>query len=756
MINKQNLPPPPRPDEIELKLLADTIKANVDQIETARKGRIELIQRIRAMHRDDYSHRAQDPESIWALSNIGVPLIKGVATSYAAKIEDELVSAEKFFQVRPQNPEDKEASEKWGKYWQWEILEQIKFRESASEAINVATSEGTAILKRGWLTKRSYYPVNFQQVHDENGKPISTPEGDPVGPEHRLMKVDHPNPVLSSFGLGSRLFYDFNGTPGPEVLPTHEAKEVKSTAHVTHYDNAEFRYIPFEDFYCSLSVASIDKSPLVGHAYDILVHELWDKVKISLDGDLSEAAFKNSGWDIENLQKIAKAADAPSTGEEDNTAHANAPIKSLGEAFSALTQSLKQEDFYKKLQLMECYLKYDINNDGILEDIIVLWDRTSNLVLWVDYHVNVYVDCKLPFDPIGFIRIPGRWFCMGPYEYLQVASEFVDKVFNRMNYRSSMSANPMSWVKKDLWIKAPETWGPGEKCELKGSATAEQGAGFIQMPIAEQVEWQHFQFFISLIQLVTGISSAAQGDVSSLPQNGTATGITSIVQEGNKLYRMYIRGMQSDFQNVLSGGVRLIQQNLNQTRVFRFSKGLEELASSIEPEDIQSLEFDVQVVLSKTGMEQKMQGLQGSLQIVQQYVQMTPQYQIRMRPIFIQLLTTMGIVEAESILPTNEELLQDQNNDSVLQQAAQKLNEAILKIQGANLDAQGTVIADLTGILPMLQQVMQQPPAAPEQPAAPGAPQAPRPMEPMRDLPGDAESMPANPHADAIAEKLAQ
>jgi len=713
---KMKLAAPPVLDTFRLERLATIIDERMKAIEAGRRDRVKRVQEIRKEHMDDFSHRAK-AGSIYQLSNIGVPLVKGVATSYASKVEDELLANDQPFIAKAQDVDDKEAADQFTKYWLWEIMEQMNFRQSGSETLWVTCTEGTAIKKRSWAVERSYFTRIETQLHGPDG-PVMGQDGQPVQEGHPevILKA---SPLTMGLGRDRRYlkFLDPEGVEmmGPEITPNHEYVDVPIKDSITHYDNAKSELIPFEDFWCDMTVSEIKKSPVVAHVFDQKLHEIMEKVMQSMDGDLSEEAFKNSRWVLENLQKLKGLPDATSkTENEGDKANKSAPKTYLGESASSIMGVDTQDQLFKTLQFAECYLKYDIDGDGIVEEIIVLMERSTKLIVWYELLVNVYADCKLPFEVHGFFQNPGRWWSYGPYDYLKMAQDFVDKVFNRVNYRSSMSANPLAWVKQGNFIKPPpRDIKPGDQTLLKESANAADSFGYYVMPQMEAFEWQIFQFFVSLIQLITGISNAAQGDVSSLPSTATATGTKSIIEEGNKLYRMFIRRCQGSFEREISGNVRLIQQNVEQVRVFRYNKGLHEVVARVNPEDIRELDFDVKIVLSKYGQQQRAQAIQGALQIVQTWIGTPPEYQVRLRDLFIQLLNSIGIIEADSILPSMEELQANQNQDALLAEVAGKIQAAAQQIQGGGMDKtpEKSVVNELMMLVGTIQEIIQQAPA---------------------------------------------
>jgi hypothetical protein len=702
-----------------LQRLSNDIEQAIKSVEEGRRGVVDRIKKFRAFHQGDYSERTQGPDAgIFKLSNVAVPLAKGIATAFSAKVEDELVGGDSPLCVQPENAEDRKEADEFERYWKWELFGDIKFGESTSEGLAVVPVEGTAIKKRRWRTRKTYFPRRESRLH-LGAEQVNLPDGTPII-EGRVQMVErrHSNPLLATVGMKERMIQLPDGTFGPSLKGDMEFRDVTVKDSVTHYDNAESVLIPFEDFLADVTAASLDDLDFKGHQYSIPMHELLDLVR--QDMEQAEEIGEESGWVLDHLFQVKNSAgDTPSQeGTGTDSAQKTAPLFRLGESASNFWSRMgggmdnNSQNPYRRLQLVECYMRWDADGDGWPEDIIVIWDRKLKLVLWCDWLVNHFEDCKDPFTAHAFIRIPGRWRGMGVYEYLDEEITYIDKVFSRMNWRTAMSANPMTWQVDQNFVVPPKQWGPGERVKLQQNAVASQSLGFWVMPQQEEMEWKFFQFFLQLVQLCTGMTNASQGDASSLPSSATATGVATIVEEGNKLYRMFIRRLKLSLEDEVGGLVRLIQQNVKKERVFRYRKGLEYVIARMSPEKIREMKFDVRVVLSKMSSLRRVADTKSAIDVVNSFMALQPEMMIRLRPMFVQLLVSHNIVDAEDILPSDEELKNEQQRDAMLQQAAEKIVASAQQVAGAQIAPEKQISQDLMGVAQMLLQIAARPPEA--------------------------------------------
>lgn len=368
-----------------------------------------------------------------------------------------------------------------------------------------------------------------------------------------------------------------------------------------------------------------------------------------------------------------------------------------------------------------------------------LYEKTNRLVVWCDFLINQYADCRRPFTVHVLIPVPNRWYGIGPYEFMDASQEFLDRCFNRMNHRNAMSANPGGWIDPSVFDVIPEVDGPGENWIVKAGMDGARGRGFYVMPQMERGEQYFIDLFMSLMRLVSGVTNPAAGEISNLPSQQTAHGTEAIIQEGNMHFNMLMQGPADSMSEETAGIIRLRQQNFDEDRVFRFDQGAVKVIQTVTKQDIQDLKFDVRIRVDRNAVQVRADLAKAGMQIVQAYVALPAPYQIRMRNLFIMALKAVGIEEAEDVLPTKEELEKDQNNDATLSQAASKIGENVTRLRAMGKNPLSSIADALLGIVPMLQQVMVQPPQAPTQkpeggeegplgfPAPAGGPTAPPP-----------------------------
>jgi hypothetical protein len=88
----------------------------------------------------------------------------------------------------------------------------------------------------------------------------------------------------------------------------------------------------------------------------------------------------------------------------------------------------------------DCYMRADVDGDGIEEEVWLIIDRKAKKVIWYDY-LGAHLK-KRPFEVIvGIEKVPNRWYGVGVFEMLDHKQTYIDTQFNRVNFKSSKNSS---------------------------------------------------------------------------------------------------------------------------------------------------------------------------------------------------------------------------------------------------------------------------------------------------------------------------
>lgn len=173
---------------------------------------------------------------------------------------------------------------------------------------------------------------------------------------------------------------------------------------------------------CVKSVAPEDFL-VPGDATDDLQRARWCAMWLWLSQTELDEQASNAGWDIEGA----------------NPAHQISTVRRQRELLGSIRGDVSRTGKFYEIVMVWC--SYDINNDGICEDLLVAFDRTSRGVLYVDY--NPYD--RRPFRAMRFMRRGHMFYGIGIMDMTRANQEIGTDI---MNYwlTNAYLANVRMWI----------------------------------------------------------------------------------------------------------------------------------------------------------------------------------------------------------------------------------------------------------------------------------------------------------------------
>jgi len=208
----------------------------------------------------------------------------------------------------------------------------------------------------------------------------------------------------------------------------------------------------------------------------------------------------------------------------------------------------KLNPFYQKILISEWHGKYDVNDDGYDEEIVVFIGQTgfqgivntsdaiknSKLLGWM---ITPYP--QRPFFHYQIIPMDNSFYGKGVPEFLIGIRNLVDAVFNQMIDRGSIANHPPTIVPPDH-DPDENPFGPGVQWVSDNPGVYR----VLELPKSEQLEFTKMEFLLALVQKLFGVTDYSLGQQSVISNNRTASGIMTIVGEGNIKFDDMIRALQ--------------------------------------------------------------------------------------------------------------------------------------------------------------------------------------------------------------------
>lgn len=208
----------------------------------------------------------------------------------------------------------------------------------------------------------------------------------------------------------------------------------------------------------------------------------------------------------------------------------------------------------EKILIYEWYGRYDINGDDKDEELVVFVSPKYKILLgWMLSPFAVR-----PFFHYQIIPMEGRPFGKGVPEFLIGMRDMIDATFNQMIDRGSINNNPPIIVPPEHEDEL-NPFGPGVKWKSENPAAYRA----LELPKSEQIEFAKMQFLLGMVQKLFGVMDYAVAETGGLAGNRTATGIMTVVGEGNIKFDDMIRALQDTNEDLYEFIVMLNSDNLD-------------------------------------------------------------------------------------------------------------------------------------------------------------------------------------------------
>ena len=269
------------------------------------------------------------------------------------------------------------------------------------------------------------------------------------------------------------------------------------------------------------------------------------------------------------------------------------------------------EDAKKEFLLYECYVKTDINNDGILEDLIVtIVDDTI-----VRLEENTMG--RHPFFVISPIRDTLRLFPRrGIADLVGELQDLNTAFLKQIIYNIAVNNNKQAFINIDMLLD-PNEFIDGRKA-VRVSGNPKDAVYWTPIEQLQPQVFQFLEYMNTMKENRTGITRYNQGmDASSL--NKTATGITQIMNASNQRLELIARifaetGVKQLFRHM----IKMNQMFITEQTFIRIT----DKPKPIYPEDLEgTIDITVNVGVVAGSKQQQAQAMQLLLSMYPQLLQ---------------------------------------------------------------------------------------------------------------------------------------
>jgi len=390
------------------------------------------------------------------------------------------------------------------------------------------------------------------------------------------------------------------------------------------YNNPTWINIPVEDVIVSSRARSIEDAKFVAHRFRSTLDELRKKQRSGI--------YQNVGL-----------IEAGETGEFIDGQRLS-DVQTSQEGAGSDT-SLSQDDLSGDVECIEWHGKYDIDNDGYLEDVIVTYVRESKTIL--SAIESPYLHGKKPFASITPFPMPGRLYAPGIPELIHDLQYELNAIHNQRIDNGSITNAPMirydpaSDIDPDVHKIFPGSMLPAAKDEISILPTPD--VKFSQFREEENVR--------KMIQDRLGITDIQIGSADPSITNDTATGISTIVQEQNQRLELIFKNVRLGLDEAAKQTHQLQQQFGDDQIFYRVVENATETFKTISQREIQGL-FDIEIAATSvtTNKSLDLQALQQQLGLAGQF---GPAY-VSANPLLKEMFEKLGSKRVNEIVQPEE------------------------------------------------------------------------------------------------------
>jgi hypothetical protein len=591
------------------------------------------------LSRNEVEYRAFLEAGIFSKSNLVLPLARRIWRQMAARGNSYFFSTQPFFSAEPVGLLDRVKADKANRYSQFK-LDKSGLVGVGHSAVDRAFALGECVVKTVHEVDERPYQQWVSVLTDANGNDILTSTGDVITEDDLWI------PQLGQNAETGET-YDTGGfvlKKDPSIIQPLEMvwTEKLIWRKKRYYHGPKSTPIHFTDFLCPLEATTIDAADFCAHLYDKPLMEIVDKWR-KQDADGTATADRIAA----TKEAIALISDLATTGNVRDRQRNTDPT------LSNATQQVPRENYASMVRIAECYLQYDSNGDGIMEDIMLVIDKATGTPIFYDYIQNVMPDGKRPFTCIRPLEVPGRWYGIGTFETFDKAQEFCDLTINRMNHGVSKEGRVDFWQPHNTVEGAADSnlkmnW--GRTYTLKNGKTAEDCLQTVYLRDNKMDGLQamlELQMQISLAE--SGVSNTNDNNLAGLDSTKLATGIRNIEASGQEIFGSYIHELELGITGLTRKEVAVLFANLDDAEVYRYFEEDEEggegagVLIEINPSEVMDLEMDVTIFLSRYKGEQVIANSNAVIQTINAFYAQPPEIQAVTAPAFQEILKALGV-----------------------------------------------------------------------------------------------------------------
>ena len=422
-------------------------------------------------------------------------------------------------QQQPRPSKDNDQARDVESMMHYVLTRRINIYPKVRDWIKESLIYGRGIVKIVWKKEKRKYTRQMSEI--DVGADIETAQN----------IVQRGNPTRETLQFLEEMLYiienhDFNKTPYIGV----EREELV-------YNLPDWVFIPIEDFGFHPRAIDIESSPDVYHRF---MRDMDELLKLQDAGVYQNVDLMD--------EPMGKTVGSGSTGGEDLLDD----VQTLDEGYE--DAGLSSDEHMGEHRIIEWHGKYDIDGDKRMEDMVVTYSPDSRVLLAA--RETDLLHGKKPFAEMKLFQMPGRFESQGVPEMIADLQTELNDIHNQRIDNGTLTNATMFYYDPTSDVD-PEIHRPGPGM---GFPAAQNQFGIVQTGDVKYSSFREEEGVRRLVQDRIGVTDFAIGNDSSAITNKTATGINSIVQEGNQRLEMMLHNVSLGVNEAILQTLQLLQQ----------------------------------------------------------------------------------------------------------------------------------------------------------------------------------------------------
>ena len=248
------------------------------------------------------------------------------------------------------------------------------------------------------------------------------------------------------------------------------------------------------------------------------------------------------------------------------------------------------------IELFEVWARFDIDDDGIDEDVVIIWHQDTQRILRMT--PNPYDHGERPFDRVRYLEGIG-FYGIGLAEKDEWSQATVTKLLNAQIDNVMLANTRMYSVPRGSNLSDQEAIFPGKVWTVGPSEDVKE----VRLGDIYQSLPQIMGFMLDISESSSGASDLRQGNIQSLPDRTPATTTLTMLQESNKRFDEIMGGMRQPYSRIGLKVFQLLSQQMKTDPSFWHSYFIGNLGEVDGTKVIGLLEQGVDVIGQRFGIQ---------------------------------------------------------------------------------------------------------------------------------------------------------